>query len=61
MTRDGGARPAHNRPATDITVSEEAAHRRAAWRERERARNRLAMDRYIADTYGTEWVTRSRG
>jgi hypothetical protein len=60
MSAGEGVRPAGNGPAPTETVAEDLAARRAVWRKREQARNRLAMDRYISDTYGAEWVTRSR-
>jgi len=60
----GGVRPAVNRPATDFTVppatDNEREQRRAAYRLRERARNELAMDRYIEHLYGPDAVARSR-
>lgn len=60
--RDGGARPAANRPATEHTVADpaEREHRRAAYRARERTAAERDMDRYIEQTYGIDWVRRSR-
>lgn len=60
MTRDGGARPAGIRPATKPTVDADRDRRIADRRAQRRRQASLDMDRYIADTYGPEYVAQSR-
>lgn len=47
-------------PTVPGTSDSDREQRRAAYRERERRRNELAMDRFIEYHYGPDAVARSR-
>jgi len=59
-TSNGGARGASNTPATEPTVDADRGERIASNRASRRHQSERDMDRYIADTYGSEWVSRSK-
>lgn len=62
MTNEGGVRPAANRPAAVFTVTQPGdmtrAKRMSAYRARQRAVARIALDRHIEHVYGPEYVRR---
>lgn len=57
---EGDVRPAVNRPAAADTVTQPAcmtrAKRMTAYRARQRAVARIALDRHIEHVYGAEYV-----
>lgn len=60
MTGTGGAGPAVNRPGAEPTLDEPTdiarAKRMSAYRARQRAVARIALDRHIEHAYGPEYV-----